>query len=197
MLLGRILGEVEHLVGVLFPVVDELVRGRADAVVGGGVVMAGVVIVAVVETRAPVGGRFAAQQRDERTALHRGRDGQAGEVEEGGREVDVRHELRGDDARLDAGAAREERDIQAGLIHEALVVEAEVAEIPAVVGGVDDDGVFREAGLVEVIEHLAHAIIHALHAGEVVVHVALVFPLHEFFAGEGLAVHGRVPSVCV
>ena len=184
-LLRRVLGEVKHLIGVLFPVVDELVRGGADAEMRGGVVIAGRVVVAEVKRGAPVGRRFAAQQRHERAALHRVRHGQPGEAEEGGREVDVADELRGHMAGLDAGAARDQRRAQARLIREAFVVKAEVAEIPAVVRGVDDDGVLREARLVEVVEHTAHAVVHALHAGEVVLHVTLVFPLREFLAGVG------------
>ena len=74
------------------------------------------------------------------------------------------------------GPTREEGHAQAGLIHEALVVEAQVAEIPAVVGRVDDDGVLGQSGPVEVIQDLADAVVHALHAGQVVLHVALVFP---------------------
>ena len=184
LLLGRIFDEVEEFPGVRFPIVDEFVGRRADAVVGASVVVAGVVVVAVVNRVAPAGGFFAAQNRGEGAAVHVGGDFHAGEIEEGGGEVGVEGEEVGDGAGLDAGAAREERDVEPGLIHEAFVVEAEVAEIPTVVGAVDHDGVFRESGAVEVVEDFADAVVDALHAGEVVLHVALVFPADEFFAGE-------------
>jgi hypothetical protein len=118
--------------------------------------------------------------------VHIGGNFHAGEVEEGGGKVGVEREEIGDGAGLDAGTAGEQRDVEAGLIHEALVIHAEVAEIPTVVGAVDHDGVFREAGAVEVVEDFADGVVDALHAGEVVLHVALIFPFHEVAAGEGL-----------
>ena len=74
------------------------------------------------------------------------------------------------------GPVDDERHAQAGLIHEALVEEAEVAEEKAVVGRVNDDGIFRKVVVVEVVEDPADVVVHAGHAGEVILHVALVFP---------------------
>lgn len=42
--------------------------------------------------------------------------------------------------------------------------------------------------MLEVVEDFADVVIDALHAGEVVAHVFLVFPFDEFFAGKGIAV---------
>ncbi len=182
-------GEVEQFIRILFPVVDELVGGGAHAEMGDGVVMPWVVIVAVIDAGAPVGWGFAAQQRGDGAALHGVGHGQAGEIEEGGGEVDVGDELVGHGASLDAWAFGKQGHVQAGFVHEAFVVEAEVAEIPTVVSGVDDDGVFGETACFEVIEDFANAVVHALHAGEVVAHVFLVLPLHQFFAGEQLAIY--------
>ena len=54
-LLGRISLKVEQFPGVLLPVMDQLVAGRANAVVSPGVVVAGIVIVAIVDRLPPAG----------------------------------------------------------------------------------------------------------------------------------------------
>ena len=165
-------------------------RGGADAVVGAGVVVAWVVVVAVVHRGAPVGGCGACEDGLERAALQVGGDLQACVVEERGGEVGVEREGVCDSARLHARAADEEWDAQAGLVHEALVEESHVAEEEAVICGVKDERVFGEAVLFEVVEDAPHAVVHALHAGEVVLHVALVFVASEVVAGERF--HGAV-----
>ena len=104
------------------------------------------------------------------------------------RKIDVAHELIGRGAGFDPGTASDQRHPQAGLIHETFVVESEVTQIPAVVGGVDHDGVFGQAGGIEVVEDLTHVVIDPLNAGEVVAHVVLIFPLDQRFTGEGFAV---------
>ena len=60
--------------------------------------------------------------------------------------------------------------------HQALVEPAVVAEEEALVGGVVDQRVLRQAVLVEVVEDLPHGVIDRLHAAQVVAHVALVLP---------------------
>ena len=47
--------------------------------------------------------------------------------------------------------------------------------------------ILREAGAIKVVENFADAIINALHAREVVLHIALVFPLHQLLAGQPVA----------
>src|SRR5699024_2881719 len=77
-------------------VVDVLVRGGAHAVVGGGVVLGVVVLpVAVVDGLSPVLDLFAAQLRQEAAALLVGEvlGGAAGDLEQGGGEVDVRDDV--------------------------------------------------------------------------------------------------------
>ena len=86
---------------------------------------------------------------------------------------------------LDAGRpADEERHPQRLLVHEPLVEQAVVAEEEALVAGVDDDRVLREAGCVEVVEHAADAVVDRLHRRQVVLHVALVLPAHQRLAGQ-------------
>ena len=85
--------------------------------------------------------------------------------------------------------ADEERHAERLLVHEALVVQAVVAEEEALVAGVDHDRVAAQAGLVEVVEHAADVVVHRLHAGEVVLHVALVLPARQRVAGQA---RGRV-----
>lgn len=84
-----------------------------------------------------------------------------------------------------AGSADDERDVEARFIHEAFIVHPEVAEVPAVVGAINDYSISGEVVAVEVVEHLADAVIDALDTREVVLHIALVFPLDKFAAGEG------------
>ncbi len=128
------------------------------------------------------------QERSEAAALHEVRDRQAGEVEERRSEVDVGRELLRRDPGPDPRTADEEWRAEPRLIHEPLVVESEVAEVPAVVRGVEDVGVGGEAGPVEIVEDLADAVVEPLDAGEVVPHVPLVLPADELLAGERLAV---------
>ena len=62
------------------------------------------------------------------------------------------------------------------------------AKVKALVGAVDDHGVFREAGFLQVIEHAADIIVHRCNAAQVILDVTLVLPAHKFFALEvGLA----------
>src|SRR5687767_12011477 len=64
---------------IFFPKVDQFVGFGADAVVGAGVVMAGIVVVAVVHGFAPVVRNFAFEEGDEAAALDVGGDFDAGE----------------------------------------------------------------------------------------------------------------------
>ena len=57
-----------------------------------------------------------------------------------------------------------------------------IAEVPTLVAAVNDDGVISETTFVEVIQHAAEVVVHALHTAEVILDVALVLPFHEFLA---------------
>src|SRR5699024_2737915 len=124
-------------------VVDVLVRGGAHAVVGGGVVLGVVVLpVAVVDGLSPVVDLCAAQLRQEAAALLVGEvlGGAAGDLEQGGGEVDVRDDVgdagAGGDLR---GPAHQHRHGQGLVQHQPLVEPAVVAEEEPLVGGVDDE----------------------------------------------------------
>ena len=52
-----------------------------------------------------------------------------------------------------------------------------LAEVPALVGRVDDNRIFGEAGVVEVLEHAADVVVHRLHAAQIILDVTLVHPL--------------------
>ena len=54
-----------------------------------------------------------------------------------------------------------------------------LAQIEALVGRVDDDGILSEAFGLEILQHAADVIVHGLNGGEVVVHVALIAPADE------------------
>lgn len=63
------------------------------------------------------------------------------------------------------------------------------AEVEALVGGVDDDGIFGESGLVKMVEDLGDAFIHGADDAEVVFDVALVFPFRNGFLVEFAGLH--------
>ena len=54
-----------------------------------------------------------------------------------------------------------------------------LAQIEALVGRVDDDGILGEALLLEILQHAADVVVHGLHGREVVMHVALIAPADE------------------
>ena len=90
------------------------------------------------------------EDRDEAAALHLGRNRLSGEVEEGLGEVEVGDEVRIHAPRLHLPRpAREQRRAQRFLEKPPLVEPAMLAEVEALVGGVDDDGVLRETLVVE------------------------------------------------
>ena len=65
-----------------------------------------------------------------------------------------------------------------------------LAEVEALVGAVDDDGVLAEVVLVEVGQHAPDLVVERVDAGHVVLHVALVAP-----ADPGLALEGGLELV--
>ena len=164
-------------------------RRRADAVVGPRVVVAGVVVVAVVHAAPPVGWPLAAEQRGHAPSLHRLGHRESCEVENRRGEVDVGHELLRRGTSRDPRPPGKERHAEPRFVHEPLVVETEVAEVPAVVAGVDHDRVVGEPLAVEPVEHPADPIVHALHAGEVILHEPLVLPADQVSACQQRALH--------
>ena len=79
----------------------------------------------------------------------------------------------------------------------ALVEPAVLAQIEALIGRVDDDGVAGKTVVVEEFEQPAHAFVDGLHAAQVVVHVALVFPADEIAAVERGRAEGGVARLVV
>ena len=167
-------------------VVDELVSAVGDSVVPVHGVGSGEFVVVVVEALAPVCRGLAFEQGDEGGALDVLGDRDASHIQEGGGEVEIGGDVCSvDGAGFDgAGPADEEGCFEGLLVHPAFVEPAVFAEIPTLIGGVDDDGVVGESGFIEIIEDFTDAVVDGLHAAEVVFDVALVFPLHEFLAFE-------------
>src|SRR3546814_4718897 len=93
---------------------------------------------------------------------------------EGRREVDVRC----DRLRLARPKARrianQERHLQRFLVDEPLVEPAMLAEKEALIRGVDDDGIFRDAVLVEPVEQPADILVDRHDGAQVALDVALV-----------------------
>ena len=147
---------------------------------GRDVVRLGVLVIVVIKLLAPVRRDLTAEERTEAAPLHVGRSRDAGHVEEGLGEVDVRDEGLVDRTRGgDAGPAHEERRADGLLEDPALIEPAMLAEVEALVGRVDDDGVREQALLLEVLQDAADVVVDRLHAAEVIVHVALVAPLDQ------------------
>ena len=91
-----------------------------------------------------------------------------------------------------AGPAHDEGHGQGLLVHPALVEPAVVAEVEALIGGVDDDRVVVEAVLLEVGQQAPDALVDAADAAQVVLEVALVLPAHQVVPLEPGLQHGRV-----
>ena len=92
---------------------------------------------------------------------------------------------------MDSRSTHDQGGSQPWFVHKTFVVHPKFTEIPAVVCGVDHQGVFGQSLFIEVIEHRSDAIVDPLDTGQVVLHVALVFPLDQRFAFEVLAVDGH------
>ena len=146
--------------------VDQLPAIRPDAIVTGHVMVVIVVHpVAVVHRLAPGLRRVAFQVVTETRALHLLRSLQSGVVQEHRREIDIQRDVAIHAAGRDRSrVSHDERHTQRFLVHQALVEPAVIAEIEALIAGVDHDRVRCEAARVEIIEHAAHVIVHALNA---------------------------------
>ena len=81
-----------------------------------------------------------------------------------------------------AGIHHDERGAEALLVHEALVEPSVLAEIEALVAGIDHEGVFQQMVLFEIVEQLAHALVNGMDNAEIVAQVVLVFPYGEVAA---------------
>ena len=171
--------------------VDKLIAIGANAVMLACQVPRGVVVVVVVEGLAQA--LLSLEQRAQRVARHLLRLLHTGIVEEGGRIVDILHHRRADGSCGNvAWIAHDEWRAQALLIHESLVEPAMFAQVEALVGGIDDDGVLSQAVFVEVAQQATYVLVDAMDDGEVVAQVCLVFPLHQRPAGEAVALEAVV-----
>ena len=90
------------------------------------------------------------------------------------------------------------------LIHPAFVEPAVLAEVETLVGRVDDDGVVRQPGFVEVVENPAEIRINGSNAAQVVLEITLILPANQIFALEVLftelfvfRVIGREPKLAL
>ena len=180
-----ILGEIVEFPGVDVVEEDEFFGGGADAVVGLDAVIAWVMVVSVIHGGAPIGWGFATEERGEASALHLRGDGEACEVEESGGEVDIEDHL-GDDGIWfgDAWGGDEERDAEGRIVHEAFIEPVMVAEVEAVIAGINNHGIFEEIVIFKVIEEAPDIIVHGGDAAEVIFDKALIFPEFESGAGE-------------
>ncbi len=183
--LVRVGEQVVEFVFVEVVEVDEFVLLGADAVVPADTVPAGVFVVVVVETLTPIGGGFALHERQEALALHVIGLVDACGLEECLCDIQVRDDGLIDGPGFDnAGPACDEGSFQGGFVHPSLVVPAVLAEVPALVGAVDDEGVFCQACLVEIIQHASDVVVDRRDAAEVVLDVALIFPINQVVALE-------------
>ena len=178
----RIGGEVAELLGVVLHVVEfgevmvgravamrvahELPRVGADAADVGRVGKLFLVVVFVKPGRAPRG-VVAVGEGAPRAALDSGERGRAAEVKE------ARGEVHGEDLTVDdaaggeTGAADDEGDADARLVHGAFVDHAVLAFEETVVAHEDDDGVGVLAGGFEVGDEAADAVVDAEHGAPV------------------------------
>ena len=117
--------------------------------------------------------------------MHVGGLGQTRGIDKSLCKIEIGNERGGSGAGFgDAGPTHDQRRAH-GLFEDPAFVEPTVfAEIKSLVARVDHDGVFREAFLVQVIEHAADVFIEGFYGREVVVEVALITPAQEVGAGE-------------
>ncbi len=141
-------------------------------------------IVPIIHRRAPIGRRFALEQRQETAALDvvghffaRGGQQRRGEV-------DVDDHAVVDASRFDhVGPANQERHSQRFFVHEPFVEPVVIAQEKALVRRVDHDRIVSEAVLIEVFEHASHIVVDRSNACQIVAHVSLVLPLLQFRVG--------------
>ena len=76
-----------------------------------------------------------------------------------------------------ARIAREQGDAQTGFVHKSLIVPAVLAEKVAVVGGVDDQGVFAQICRVQIVEYPAQVFVDPGDCAVAVHRIALVDPV--------------------
>ncbi len=150
----------------------------------GDFVDAGEIEIVVVEGIAPRW-MFPFEQRNQRASLHVVGDVGTCDVEEGFRVVEILDQVGVNGSRFCyAGPFDDQRHAEGFFVHPAFVIPAMIAEVESLIGGVDDDGIFIEAGFLEVSQHATDVFIDAFDTAEVVFHVALVFPADEIFTSE-------------
>ncbi len=163
-----------------FPVFRTVVVAVVDTAMPAHAVFRRIFVVIVIKRIAPAGNGFVAfEQFFERFALHFLGNGDAAQVEKRRRKVDILRQLIDFVALHDSGPCHHHRHTERFFIHETFVEPAVFAEIKSLVGGVANDGIFVQAALFQIIEELAHAVVHAANRCEVILHVALIRPALE------------------
>ena len=77
--------------------------------------------------------------------------------------------------------AHHHRHAEGLFVHEAFVEPSMLAQIEALVGGVDNYCVLVQSGTFQVVQNLSYTFVHACHNTHIVLQIALVFPLCHFF----------------
>ena len=165
--------------------IHELVTRGPNAVVTWNHVHAGVFVVVVVNARAPIVWVAPFEEGHEGPPLHVLGNGGVGNVQKRLCVIKVLNHVRA--ARPRDCRARpfdDEGHLERFFIHPALIVPTVVADVEALVRGIDDDGIFIETQLFESAAKPSDAFIDALDAAKVVLGIALVLPTHEIFASE-------------
>ena len=101
--------------------------------------------------------------------------GKTSVIEEGGSQVNMINHRVVNLPRLNRfGISDQERLMEWVFIHPLFVVEAVFTERKPLVGGVDDNGVFGKAALVEIVEDTADVVVHGLHQAVISLDVNLI-----------------------
>ena len=200
---GLIRGVVVELVRVFFEVVEKLIGGRlavvsgidvalpADALPGGYLLVFHAVFAE--EPGAPVRRRFPVDPGHEAPSLVAFRRGHAREVEQRGGDVDVEgHRAEDTPAQVlrHARVVDDQRDAQGFLIVRPFPGKSAFGHVVAVVGRVNDDGVFGQAMFLESGCDLSDHVVHAREKAEIGPHVLLILLGGVPSPEEALAVHG-------
>ena len=139
----------------------------------------------IVKRTSPVARLFTFQQWKQRFTLYIIGDVHSGQLEEGGGIVDVLHQLI-HFSLFTARQTHEQRCAERFFIHEPFVEPTMFAHIEPLVGGVDNQRIFKQVVLFQVFQYHTDVTVYRMDHAEVIMHVTLVFPLGKLLTGSFL-----------
>ena len=180
--LFRVCLEIIKFPIVIHVEVHQLVAFHLHTVMGTHAVEAGKLIIVIVQGLTPVARCLAFfHQFLERNALHVLRNGDAAHIKESRSKVDVLGQTCNLRTRFDMSRpAHHHRHTKRLFVHETLVKPAMFAQVEALIGGIDYNRILVQPRTFEIVQYLAHTLVHTCYTSHVVLQVTLVFPFSHF-----------------